>query len=205
MQDVQYWSAQSSALGQPITEAERDRTLAYLQQAYAEGRIQEVDLDQRVGQALIARNRHELNQSFAGLARVPLHTQAVARSPLYDTLVGRPANSAPLAGRLAHWSGLFSSFFGPGIIYALSPRDSLTSREAARAFNFQLSILAGWIIAGILDRGIVAALVSFIWLFGTIAGGIWASRGDDSRKLRNMTPLQVLNDGSRRRPRAIGR
>lgn len=182
---------------QPITEQQRDRVLAYLQTALAQGRLRQADYETRVSQALIARTRTELNRSLTSLTQVPLHTQAVARSPLYDTLIARPEGFAPLGGRIVHWLGIPTSFVGPAIVYGMSQRGSATSREAARAFNFQLSMIAGWVLAGVLDLSFLAVLVSFIWFFGSIAGGLWAAKGDESRKLGVVTPIRPLDDGTR--------
>ena len=54
-----------------ITEDQRERTVNYLSDQYAEGRLDSLEFDSRIEQALKASNRRELNASLEGLARVP--------------------------------------------------------------------------------------------------------------------------------------
>ena len=59
------------SLGWAVTEEQRDRTVDFLSDQYAEGRLDSLEFDARVGQALKATTRRELNAE--GRARVPLH------------------------------------------------------------------------------------------------------------------------------------
>ena len=50
-----------------VTTEQRDRAESWLKEAYADGRISELEFDQRIGQVLTAVTRKELNEAFYGL------------------------------------------------------------------------------------------------------------------------------------------
>lgn len=184
------------SLDLPVTEEQRDRSLAYLQQAYAERRLTEYELDQRVETVLTARTRREMNRAFTGLAHVPMGTGALLaprRSPGAATALGRAG------GAVAHMSGLATWAVGPAVAYALAPQGSHLRREAAKAFNFQVvaglaALLAGWATHGFLGW-VVMSLGTVVWVLLTLAGAAHAAAGDRwQNPVTRLVPLQLLDE-----------
>ena len=78
-----------------VTPEQRDRAEAWLKEAYADGRITELEFDTRIGQVITAETRKDLNEAFYGLVQVPtpsralgVHPCAVGGSPaVHDVLV----------------------------------------------------------------------------------------------------------------------
>lgn len=193
-----------------ITEDQRERTVNYLSDQYAEGRLDSLEFDSRIEQALKASNRRELNASLEGLARVPLHTQAVSGVPAYRTIVSRPDSAATLGGALTHWSALATGPLGSGAVYAVARPGSQLRREAAKAFNFQMLSLALLVVLGgfgaITGINWPLALWSLGWFGLTLVGGIKAAQGADwTNPLQRVLPLRVLDEGQRDRRRQLGR
>jgi uncharacterized Tic20 family protein len=187
-----------------VTPEQRERAVSWLQQAYAEDRIGESELDWRLGQVLEATSRRELNQAFYGIVSVPFASQAVGLHPAYQPLV-RP-EVRQQAGRgaagFAHFSVFVLWLLGPLIVFGLSAPGSYARREAAKAFNFQLLsflLLAGSaIISSVLPGdgiGTVMGLMGVAWFVLTIIGGAKALQGEDWRNpATRALKLQVLSE-----------
>jgi uncharacterized Tic20 family protein len=187
-----------------VTPEQRDRAESWLKDAYAEGRVTESEFDTRMGQILSADNRKELNEAFYGLVHVPSPSQALGVHPAYQPLV-RPETrhkaDRGVAG-FAHFSPLFLSVLGPALVYALSSPGSFARREAAKAFNFTLTMLVGWIgsliLHGITDFGIfglLAGLFAVGWVVLSIVGGAKAAQGEVWKNpVRRVLPLEVLSE-----------
>lgn len=194
-------SFEHPTLRTPVTTEQRDRAEQYLQTAYADGRIAEDEFDRRIGQVISASNRKELNDAFYGLVdvRSSVHPGGLAHAP-----AGYPAyrqqQHGTAGGAVAHVSGLFTSFVGPGIGYAMSGQGSAARRESAKAFNFQLISICSLIVAQILRLGLPDALMSFIvglmfigWVTLTIVGGVKAAQGANwQNPVKKVVKLNVL-------------
>ena len=91
-----------------VTPEQRDRAESWLKEAYADGRISEVEFDRRIGQVLSAVTRKDLNEAFYGLVQVPHRPEALGVHPAYQPLVRPEARQQ--AGRgvagFAHFSAL---------------------------------------------------------------------------------------------------
>lgn len=164
----------------PVTDTERDRAERMLKEAYVDGRIDMADLDRRVGRAMVARTRRDLNACLAGLPMPP-----------------RPAMApfAPASGRLgtadaaaAHFLPFVSWIFGPLAVWALSAPRSYARREAAKAFNWTLTasviLMVLVIVSNIVQLPIANTLVGLAWvswLVLTVVGGAKAAQGADWR------------------------
>lgn len=157
-----------------ITEEQRERAERWLQDAYADGRLDALEFDERMGIALQARTRGELNRAFHGLT-------APARP--YAQVVPRPRAQVPAPGRpdllagAAHLTALPSSFVGPLISYAAAGKGTFARRHAAEAVNFQILALLALIVAGIIGWEFLVTVVTLGWVFFTILGGIRALQG----------------------------
>jgi uncharacterized Tic20 family protein len=185
-----------------VTPEQRDRAESWLKDAYADGRISELEFDQRIGQVLSADNRKELNAAFYGLVHVPSSSTAIGLHPAYQPLV-RPEvrqQADRTVAALAHFSVFFVWLLGPGLAYVLTRPGSYAHREAAKAFNFQLgslvSLVGVGIVAGITDFGPIEALIPLMmlaWFVLTIIGGVKAAQGLDWRNpARRVVRIGVL-------------
>ncbi len=187
-----------------VTPDQRDRAEAWLKDAYADGRLTELELDSRMGQVLSADTRKELNEAFFGLVRVPGPSQALGVHPAYQPFV--PVATRDKANRggaaAAHFSALFLSVLGPALVYAVSAPGSATRREAAKSFNFTLTMLVGFVgtgmLAGITDvgtLGLVSLLFAISWVVLTVAGGAKAAQGEVwNNPVQRVMNLKVLSE-----------
>lgn len=195
------WSPQNP-LDMVVTEPQRERSLDYLHQAYAESRITREDHERRVGIVLQARTRREMNRAFDGLARIPL-----VSTPTPFPVSGGPTAPGRALAAVTHFSGLGTFVFGPVLAYAVAPRGSYLRREAAKAFNFQLLSLVAFMALSMtgVGHGVLAALGGMLWMLLTIVGGAKAAAGQDWRNpVTRVVPLRLLDEGPRR-PAALGR
>lgn len=200
---------ESPSLNLLVTDAQRDRAVDYLQVAFTEGRLTSEEFDERVGRALSARGRRELNQAFEGLVSIGPASHALAAHPAYQPLINQHRDGFPGRGGagLAHILSIPFPLVAPGLVYATAERGSFARTEAARAFNFQLNAIG---IAMVL--GVVAAItgIEFLgglwfmtWLVLTVVGGVKAFAGESFRNpLLALMPFHVLDESSRR---GIGR
>ena len=187
-----------------VTPDQRDRAEDWLKEAYADGRISELEFDRRIGQVLSADNRLELNEAFYGLVHVPSPSQAVGVHPAYQPFI-RP-ESRDQAGRgaaaIAHFSVFFLWLFGPALVYALSRPGSYARREAAKAFNFTLVTFLGFMTSGIVAGitnidlfGSIAALIGVAWVVLTIVAGAKAAHGENWRNpVKRVVKVEVLSE-----------
>jgi uncharacterized Tic20 family protein len=187
-----------------VTPEQRERAVSWLQQAYAEDRIGESELDWRLGQVLEATSRRDLNQAFYGIVSVPLASQAMGLHPAYQPLV-RP-EVRQQAGRgaagFAHLSVFFLWLLGPLVVFGLSAPGSYARREAAKAFNFQLLsfllLVSGAIINAVLPGdgfGSILGLMGVAWFVLTIVGGAKALQGENWRNpATRALKLHVLSE-----------
>lgn len=190
-------STEHSSLSLRVSDVDRARAESLLQDAYCDGRLDEVELDRRLGMVMVAQTRRDLNASVAGLPPRVMAPRASAspRSPQATGL-----------GAAAHLSGLFTWIFGPLLFFAVSTPGTPARREAARAFNFQLVaglvFLVTAIVAGTLlpDAvvGLVMALGWVAWLALTVVGGAKALAGQPwQNPVMKVLRLEVLDSRTR--------
>lgn len=190
------------SLKMQVTPGQRDRAEAWLQEAYADGRISEPEFDHRIGQVISAVSRKDLNDAFYGLVTVPMTSQALGVHPAYQPLV-RPETRQQVgrgAAALAHFSVFFLWLFGPGLVFAVSAPGSYARKEAAKAFNFQLvsavALLGVGIVGGIAGADWIGGLFGLMmlgWFVLTVVGGAKALQGDDWRNpVKHVVKLEVL-------------
>lgn len=190
------------SLGQPVTEDQRDRATAWLQEAYADGRLSEEEFDQRIGQVISAGTRRELNAAFYGLVSVPMASQALGVHPAYQPVSQQYQKVGRGAAAFAHFSAFFTWIFGPLVVYLASSRGTYARREAAKAFNFQVTAaLAG--VLGLIASALIPDALSHIvmpllwlgWLLGTIIGGAKAAQGEDwTNPVKKVVRFEILSE-----------
>lgn len=158
-----------------VSDDERDGVVKHLQEAYAEGRLDDTELDARVDQALAARTYAELHAPLGDL--VPRPQPRVAYRPPAAVSGGER-----FAAMVVHWSGYFTSFIAPMIVYLAEGRNpTYLKDQAAQAANFQLTCL----IAGVLSISasmlvlpvLLLPVIMIAWLVLGFAGGVAAAAG----------------------------
>ncbi|WOQ15588.1 DUF1707 and DUF4870 domain-containing protein [Raineyella sp. W15-4] len=193
-----------------VSDEQRDRAVDWLQRAYADGRLTEVELDQRLDQVFAARTRKDLNLAFYGLVQPTASSQALGTHPAYAPLVSAQARDG--AGRgigaFSYFSALFTWIFGPLVGYLVAPMGSEAKRQAANAFDFTLLSTGGMIAGGILSEiwgplGIIAGISALAWFLLIIVGGAKVAAGEHwENPLMKLVPIRIL---SKPEPRTIGR
>ena len=192
------------SLKMPVTVDQRNRAEAWLQEAYADGRISEDEFDRRIGQVISAPSRKELNDAFYGLVSVPVTSQALGVHPAYQPLV-RPETKQQVgrgAAGFAHFSVFFLWLLGPGLVFAASSPGTYARKEAAKAFNFQLisaiSFITVGIVSGVTNLDIFDWLLPFMflgWFILTVVGGAKALQGDNWKNpVKQVVKLEVLSE-----------
>lgn len=187
----------SDSLGIRITEQQRDRALAYLQQAYADGRLDESSFEERLGKALAATTRRELDRAFAGLAAAPLAVAAVRTR----RTVAKRAPDAVIG--VMHLSPLFSWIIGPAVAYGVSEKGSPMRLEAAKSLNFNLWIILGFVLTLLLSPqgGMTMLLLTGLgltWLIATLVNGIKAIGGQPVHYPLQRMRILPISQGKRR-------
>jgi uncharacterized Tic20 family protein len=191
------------SLGLAVTPDQRDRAERFLAEAYADGRLNELEFDSRMDQVLGAQTRKDLNQAFYGLVDVAPSSQALGLHPAYrPSLVNQNADGRTGRGvaALAHFSVFFVWIFGPLITYLMSSPRSYARRESAKAFNFQVvstvGFIGGSVLTGILGiDGWLMGLLAVAWLVLTLTGGFKAAQGKDWRNpVRKVVKWELLDE-----------
>lgn len=210
-----FWSTRTapteSSLDYLITDEQRERAANYLQDAYADGRLDHLEFTDRIGTVLSARTRRDLNSAFSGLARIPLHSQAVSGFPARRELAGVPSDGERIGGTLVHWSSLMPPYvLWSGLTYALSPKDGRIHREAAKALNTSVAtgvaLLIAQVIAFISGVHIPMALVAIAYFIFAVVAGIKAGKGEDwTNPIQRVLPLRVLDEGRKDQRRELPR
>ena len=161
-----------------ISDTAREKAIELVQRAYAEGRINEPELEHRLDLILEAGSQQQLRLAVADLPAPP-QTLAPAQSL---AAVPRPTTSSTDMAALIHFSGLFSGPIGPGLAWLATKKNSTVNREAAKALNYQILAVAGFAVALLLSI-IGFGIPAFLWSAGclalTIISAVKASRGED--------------------------
>ena len=184
--------AVSASAGRPtaarlrVSHADRDAVAERLSTAFAEGRLEHAEFNHRLDAAMAARTRADLAPLLADLAPAP----PVAR----PAAVGQPVTSDErVLAMISHWSGLFTSFLGPLVVWAVKGRDSAFVRDQAmEALNFQLAFLlanVALIVATVVTLGLAALALPVLYLVApvfVIVGGVGAATGKPFRYPLNL-------------------
>lgn len=197
-----YQPFEHPSLRQRVTEEQRDRATSWLQEAYADGRLSEDDFDQRIGQVIGADTRRDLNAAFYGLVSVPMTSQALGVHPAYQPVTAQTQKIGRGAAAFAHFSALLTWIFGPLLVYLTSSRGTYARREAAKAFNFQVTAALAFIVGGIVTMilpnhidNIVMPIIWLGWLLGTIIGGARAAQGEDwTNPVKKVLRFEILSE-----------
>lgn len=179
-----------------VSDADRDQAVELLQTAFAEGRLTHAELDQRIGEALVAKNRADLAQVLRGLpVSRPGVTAAAWQQPLPDRTV--PNGAERMWALMAHWSGVFSLFVIPALIALTKGTSSRFVRDQAfESVNFQLTFLGASIVLGMaagMTFGLLGVLFPVVvvgWMALVCIGGLSAGVGNRWRYPWNVRLLR---------------
>lgn len=161
-----------------ISDTIREKAIDIVQRAYAEGRINEPELEHRLGLILEANSPQQLRMAIADLPAPP-RTLAPTQP---GTATAGLASSSTDAAALIHFTGLFSGPIGPGLAWLATKNGSVVNREAAKALNYQILAAAGFIAGGMLSflgLGFPLFLWTIGWMALTIISVVKANRGED--------------------------
>lgn len=196
-----------------VSDQERNDAIAAIQAAYADGRLDESNLERRLDLAFGARTRLELNQSLEGLVRPRLQTpfQVPSMPAIHPGFAASALQhtrhvEGPVAG-LTHLSALPFGPFGPAAVWLFSGAGTPVKREAAKALNFQVISFALFVVLGLASNifgglGFLAGIWGFAWFLLTVVSGVKAWKGEDwDNPVTHIIDKRVVDEG---RPR-LGR
>jgi uncharacterized Tic20 family protein len=157
-----------AAGGLRVSDAEREPVIQRLQDAYAEGRLDEDEFDMRVQLAMTAKTRDDLGAVSHDLVPVP---QPVAWEG------EAPTGEDRMLAAAAHAVAVPTLFVGPLVLMLLSgKRSDYVRRQAAEAVNFQVTLL----LITIVTFGIGGLVYTVAWILSAVAA-IFALSGQTFR------------------------
>ncbi|SEG44176.1 Uncharacterized conserved protein, Tic20 family [Nonomuraea solani] len=165
-----------------VTNQDRDHVVEHVKSAYAEGRFDKLEFDDRLERAMTARTHGDLMPIMTEL----YGTQAVPRlAPPPPARSGRaPESNERLGAAVGH--GLMAlgiPIIGPLLLMLIGGKTSpYIRRQAVEALNFQLTVVGASILLPFTVIGIL--LVPVIWVVAfvlAIVGGISALTEGDFR------------------------
>ncbi|MCD0451805.1 DUF1707 and DUF4870 domain-containing protein [Actinocorallia sp. API 0066] len=147
-----------------VGHADREAVIELLQTAYADGKLEGEELDQRVHLAMTSKTRSDLDLLVGDLSpKLPGHGQETSEDRM-------------LAG-LAHASGVVTTFVGPLVLMLVSgQRSAYVRRHAVEALNFQITLL----LVTLVTFGIGGIVYAIAWIASLIAA-VNAGTGRDFR------------------------
>lgn len=149
-----------------VSDAEREPVIQRLQDAYAEGRLDEDEFDMRVQLAITAKTRSELGAVTRDLE--PVRKAQVAQA---ETGEDRMLAAA------AHAVAVPTLFVGPLVLMLVSgKRSEYVRRQAAEAVNFQVTLL----LLTIVTFGVGGVVYAVAWVLSAIAA-VFALTGQTFR------------------------
>jgi uncharacterized Tic20 family protein len=163
-----------------VADSDRDKVVEVLHEAYAQGRLDDAELDARIDRVLAARTYGELEAPLSDLVPTARPRPAPAPQPFSESTGERGA------ALLTHWSAYPTFFVVPLIVYlAEGRRNSFLRAQAAQATNFQLTFLLANIALAVTSPLILPILLFPViwvaWLVLVFVGGVAAATGSRFR------------------------
>ncbi|GAA1894070.1 DUF1707 and DUF4870 domain-containing protein [Actinomadura bangladeshensis] len=150
-----------------VSDAEREPVIQRLQDAYAEGRLDEDEFDMRVQLAITAKTRNDLGAVVRDL------------EPVRKAQVAVPAETGEdrMLAAAAHAVAVPTLFVGPLVLMLVSgKRSEYVRRQAAEAVNFQLTLL----LLTIVTFGVGGVVYAVAWVLSAVAA-VFALTGQTFR------------------------
>ncbi|WP_433473444.1 DUF1707 and DUF4870 domain-containing protein [Spirillospora sp. CA-142024] len=152
-----------------VSDAEREPVIQRLQDAYAEGRLDEDEFDMRVQLAMTARTRNDLGAVTRDLVPVPRQPAALEGEA--------PTGEDRMLAAAAHAVAVPTLFVGPLVLMLVSgKRSQYVRRQAAEAVNFQVTLL----LLTIVTFGVGGVVYAVAWVLSAIAA-VFALTGQTFR------------------------
>ncbi|MER7543835.1 DUF1707 and DUF4870 domain-containing protein [Actinomadura sp.] len=153
-----------------VSDAEREPVIQRLQDAYAEGRLDEDEFDMRVQLAITAKTRNDLGGVIRDLE--PVRRERFAPAP-----VASETGEDRMLAAAAHAVAVPTLFVGPLVLMLVSgKRSEYVRRHAAEAVNFQVTLL----LLTIVTFGIGGVVYAVAWILSAIAA-VFALTGQTFR------------------------
>ncbi|KUP95682.1 DUF1707 and DUF4870 domain-containing protein [Thermobifida cellulosilytica] len=154
-----------------VTHAERDRVAEVLQNAYAEGQLDEEELDERLGKAMAAKTRGELQPLVADLSISRASAAPFAAVP------EEPSKDERLWAAGGHLSGYLLPALGPLIVLAARGNSPYVRAQAYQALNYHLNLIIATLVFPVAALLLVTIPVYLFMILGAvvlplIAGGV---------------------------------
>ncbi|MDO4412106.1 DUF1707 domain-containing protein [Cutibacterium sp.] len=173
------WQKDTSSLR--VTNEQRDRVLDHINDAYAQGVIDDSDRERRVEMALLARTRAELDQSFRNLPSFKPSVPEAFRAPLPDTRENRPTKGVGLCSL----SSFVAGPIGPAIGVGVTRKGSWARRSVTRQLVTQVGFLGlggvALVLSGLFFFGhsVLVDVVGLVWVAVTIVQAVRGFQGRD--------------------------
>lgn len=188
-----------------VSDAQRDRVVDYLGQAYADGRLTISEFEKRMEDALAARTRRELNQTLSGLATVPI-TASITGTSMVRRRTGEPTPGATAAAGIIGLTPFISGPFGPMLGVAVTEKGSWTRKQVANQANAQVYMVAAIVLLAIFLGGDkIMAIAGLTWAVLTVIQAVKGFQGESWRNpITRVVPFQVFKESPPPR-KTIGR
>jgi uncharacterized Tic20 family protein len=156
-----------------VSDAEREPVIQRLQDAYAEGRLDEDEFDLRVQLAMTGKTRRDLGAVLQDLVPAPARPVAGQGAVEGAAVTGEDR----MLAAAAHAVAVPTLFVGPLLLMLLSGRRSAyVRRQAAEAVNFQVTLL----LLTIVTFGVGGVAYAVAWVLSVIAA-VFALTGQTFR------------------------
>lgn len=146
-----------------LTHADRDAAADLLKDAYADGRLDEDEFDDRLNRAMAAKVQADLEPLFTDLA-----TQSAGAYPAQPPMgpqadLEPPAREDKMWAAAGHVSGYFTLALGPLLLLLVKGRVSpFIRRQAMEALNYQITIMAA---TALMTVAWILVVPIFVYLF----------------------------------------
>ena len=174
------WCKSGGMTSDAISDSIRDRAIELLQRAYAEGRINESELEYRLDLVFTATTYPQVRLALQDLP-APVPAPPKSHTPNVIPRTGRPSTGSTDKAAFVHLSGLISGPVGPGIVWLLTAKGAQLNAEAVKALNFQilsLILFVGGAVLSWIAFGLPLFLWGIAWVVLTVVDGLKASRGE---------------------------
>ncbi|GII54785.1 hypothetical protein Pth03_31740 [Planotetraspora thailandica] len=160
---------------------ERDQVVEHVKAAYADGRLDKDEMDERLHRAMTARTHADLAPILADLYGP--RVDYAPRPPQPGCGPDVAGTGDRLAGGMAHLLSLFGFFvIGPLIVLLAGRSSPFIRKQAAEALNFHLTMLGGSLALMFTVVGVF--LLPFLWIVGivlSVVAGVSALAGGHFR------------------------